>query len=67
MTDQEMLQKAYDVCTVEKVPNGHKATFLGQSFVAQSDSGPDINTELLAKKGAVFCRSLREWEKDWDS
>lgn len=48
----------------EEISNGHKATFLGQSFIAQETGGPNNFTGLLAKKGAVFCWALEERRKE---
>lgn len=63
-TPEEELQRAYDLCTVKEIPNGHEACFLGQYFTAVITGGPNEHTKLLAKRGAIFRRALTEREKN---
>lgn len=61
---EKELQRVLDLCKVEEIANGHKATFRGQSFIAQETGGPNKFTQLLAKKGAIFCWALEERRKE---
>lgn len=52
-------QELVDLCTVKVIPGGHEAVFFGTTGSYASIDGPDLWTEKLARRSAIFLWALK--------
>lgn len=57
-----LLRNLMDLCMIEEIPNGHRATFEGTSGSFAATGGPNKWTDEMARKSAIFfhCLELRD-------